>query len=159
MARCAITTGLALILAAVASWLFLSAAPAAPLAQADTAGKAADTELQRDTIATNHAVSQAFPQIEQIGGFPPDPLHEHDEGLALDILVPGDPTSPEGIALGDAIRDFLLSRADELGINHVLWRQHIYRADGTSEPMEPRGSDVTNHVTHLHVTTKGGGYP
>ena len=159
VARCAITTGLALILAAVAGWLFLSAALTAPLAQADTAGKASDTGLQRDTIATNHAVSEAFPQIEQIGGFRPDPLHEHDEGLALDILVPGDPTSPEGIALGDAIRDFLLSRADELGINHVLWRQHIYRADGTSEPMEPRGSDVTNHVTHLHVTTKGGGYP
>jgi len=52
----------------------------------------------------------------------------------------------------------LLTRADELGIDHVLWRQHIYRADGTSEPMEPRGSDVTNHVTHLHVTTKGGGF-
>ena len=120
VARCAITTGLALILAAVAGWLFLSAAPAAPLAQADTAGKASDTGLQRDTIAANHAVSEAFPQIEQIGGFRPDPLHEHDEGLALDIPFPGDPTSPEGIALGDAMRDFLLSRADELGINHVL---------------------------------------
>ena len=159
MARCAITTGLALILAPVAGWLFLSAAPAAPLAQADTAGKASDTGLQRDTIAANHAVSEAFPPIEQIGGFRPDPLHEHDEGLALDIPFPGDPTSPEGIALGDAMRDFLLSRADELGIDHVLWRQHIYRADGTSEPMEPRDSDLANHVTHLHVTTKGGGYP
>ena len=159
MARCAITTGLALILAAFAGWLFLSAAVTAPLSQADTAGKASDTGLQRYTIATNHAVSAAFPQIEEIGGLRPDPLHEHDEGLALDIVVPGDPTSPEGIALGDEIRDFLLTRADELGIDHVLWRQHVYRADGTSEPMEPRGGDLANHVTHLHVTTKGGGFP
>ena len=65
------TTGLALILAAVAGWLFLSAAPAAPLAQADTAGKASDTGLQRDTVAANHAVSEAFPPIEQIGGSGP----------------------------------------------------------------------------------------
>jgi len=158
VARCAITTGLAVILAAFAGWLLLSAALTAPLAQADTAGNACDTGLQRDAIATNHAVSESFPQIEQIGGFRPDPLHEHDEGLALDILVPGDPTSREGVALGDEIRDFLLTRADELGIDHVLWRQHVYRVDGTSQPMEPRGSDVTNHVTHLHVTTKGGGF-
>jgi hypothetical protein len=105
--------------------------------------------LQRYTIATNHAVSAAFPQIEEIGGLRPDPLHEHDE----------DPTSPEGVALGDEIRDFLLTRADELGIDHVLWRQHVYRADGASEPMEPRGGDLANHVTHVHVTTKGGGVP
>lgn len=157
VARCAITTGLALILAAFAGWLFLSAALTAPPAQADTAGNACDDGLKRDAIATKHAVSEAFPQIEHIGGLRPDPLHGHDEGLALDILIPGDPTSGEGIALGDAIRDFLLTRADELGIDRLLWRQHVYRADGTSQPMEPRGSDVTNHVTHVHVTTKGGG--
>ena len=158
MARCAITTGLALILAAFAGWLFLSTAPTAPLAQADTAGKASDAGLQRDTIATNHAVSQAFPQIEQIGGFRPYPLPKHDEGLALDIPVPDDPTSPEGIALGDGIRDFRLTRAAELGIDHVLWRGHIYSADGTSEPMEDLGSDLAKHITHLHVTTKNGGF-
>lgn len=159
VARCAVTTALALILAAFAGWLLLSASFAALLAQADTAGEASDTGLQRDTIATNRAVSEAFPQIEHIGGFRPDPFHEHDEGLALDILIPGDPTSREGIELGDEIREFIMARADELGVTHVLWRQHVYRADGTSEPMKDRGGDVTNHVTHLHVTTKGGGCP
>jgi hypothetical protein len=156
VARCAIATGLALILAAFAGWLLLSAALSAPIALADTAG---DTGLQRHAIVTKHAVFEAFPQIEQIGGLRPDPLREHDEGVALDILIPGDPTSREGVELGDAIRDFLLTRADELGIDHVLWRQHVYRADGTSQLMEPRGSDAANHITQLHVTTKGGGYP
>lgn len=159
VARCAITTGLAVILAAFAGWLILSAILTAPPAQGDTDDNASDIGLQRHTIATKHAVDEAFPQIEQIGGLRPDPRHAHDEGLALDILIPGDPTSDEGIALGDAIRDFLLTRADELGIDHVQWRQHVYHADGTSAPMEPRGSDVANHVTHLHVTTKGGGHP
>ena len=63
---------------------------------------------------------EAFPRIERIGGLRPDRLHGHDEGVALEILVPGDHTSREGIALGDAIRDFLLTRADELGIDRVL---------------------------------------
>jgi len=58
VARCAITTGLAVILAAFAGWLLLSAALTAPLAQADTAGNACDTGLQRDAIATNHARCQ-----------------------------------------------------------------------------------------------------
>ena len=157
-ARCAITTGLALILAAFAGWPFLSAAVAAPLSQADTAGKASDT----GSAALHHRDESrsvaAFPQIEEIGGFRPDPRHEHDEGLALGIVVSGDPISPEGVALGVEIRDFLLTRADELGIDHVLWRQHVYRADGASEPIEPRVGALANHVTHLHVTTKGGGF-
>jgi len=160
VSRCAITTGLALILAAFAGWLFLSTAPTAPLAQADTAGKASDAGLQRDTIATNHAVSQAFPQIEQIGGFRPDPLPKHDEGLALDIPVPDDPTNPEGIALGHGIRDFRLTRAAELGIDHVLWRRHIYsrrhiRADGRprQRPRQPHNPPARhNEKRWLPVT-------
>lgn len=64
MARCAITTGLALILAALAGWLLLSAALTGPPAQADTAGNASDTGLRRDATATKHAVSEAFPQID-----------------------------------------------------------------------------------------------
>ncbi len=142
-----------------AAGLVLSMVLHAPPAVADTTGQAADIGLQRATIAVNHAVAQSFPQIERIAGFRPDPLGEHQDGLALDILIPGDPASPEGIALGDSIRDYLLSRAADLGVVHVIWRQQLYRPDGTSAPMQPRGGDVANHVTHLHVTTVGGGFP
>ena len=69
----------------------------APFPQADTAGKTSDTGLQRDAIATNYAVPEAFPQIEQIGGFRPDPLSEHQDGRD----VPTNPGSGMGIALGD----------------------------------------------------------
>lgn len=139
--------------------MFLAAALTAPDAAADTTDSASDSGLQRDTIAVKHAVSEAFPQIEHIAGFRAGPLGDHEDGLALDIVIPGDPTSPAGIALGDEIRDFLLERSAELGVVHVIWRQNFYRADGTSEPMEFRGGPVADHVTHLHITTAGGGFP
>lgn len=156
--RVTLTAAVALVLA-VAGWFLLAATSNTSLASADTTTVASDDGLQRDAIAVNHAVSQQFPQIREIAGFRPDPFGEHVQGRALDILIPGDPTSPQSIALGDDIRDFLLHRAHELGVQHVIWRQHLYRADGTSEPMQSRGSDVANHLTHLHVTTAGGGHP
>ncbi len=155
LVRWAIVSVVALILAGVGVGLLVSGAFGASVAAADTGS---DVGLQRYTIATKHAVVQAFPQVEQIGGFRADPYGEHDDGTALDILVPGDPASAQGIALGDAIRDLLLARAGDLGVDHIVWRQHLYRADGTSEPMKDRGSEVANHLTHLHVSTKGGGY-
>lgn len=157
-ARIAISGVAALALVVVGGWFLLGSALNPTLAAADT-GRTSDAGLQRDAIAVKTAVAERFPQIQDISGFRPDPFSEHDQGRALDILIPGDPTSEQGIALGDDIRDFLLQRANELGVQHVIWRQHLYRADGTAEPMQPRDSDVANHFTHLHVTTSGGGYP
>lgn len=91
VARCAITTGLALTLAALAGWLLLSAALTAPPAQAHTAGNASDTGLQRDATATKHAVAEAFPQIEhhertspmyELGPGPGAPVVHHSTGGA-----------------------------------------------------------------------------
>ena len=158
LVRLAIVSVVALILGGVGVGLLAFGAFGAPVAAADTTDHGSDVGLQRYTIATKHAVVQAFPQVEQIGGFRPDPYGEHDDGTALDVLIPGDPASPQGVELGDAIRDLLLARAGELGVDHIVWRQHFYRADGTSEPMKDRGSDVANHLTHLHIATKGGGY-
>lgn len=155
LVRWAIVSVVALILAGVGVGLLVSGGFGASVAAADTGS---DVGLQRDAIATKNAVVQVFPQVQQFGGFRPDPYGEHDDGTALDILIPGDPASPQGIALGDAIRDLLLARAGELGVDHIVWRRHLYRADGTSEPMKDRGADVANHLTHLHVSTKGGGY-
>lgn len=157
LVRLAIVSVVALILGGVGVGLLTFGAFGAPVAAADTTEYGSEAGLQRCAIATKRAVVQAFPQVEQIGGFRPDPYGEHDDGTALDVLIPGDPASPQGVELGDAIRDFLLARAGELGVDHIVWRQHVYRADGTSEPMRDRGSEVANHLTHLHVSTKGGG--
>ena len=124
-------------------------------------GKAPEERLQRYTILTNRAVSAAFPQIKTIGGYRPDSMKWHPQGLALDIMVSSayPPLSPQGIALGNGIRDFLLKNAKTLGVDHVIWRQHIYYTNGTSEPMENRGGLTANHFDHVHVATIGGGYP
>lgn len=124
-------------------------------------GKADESRLQRYTILTNRAVSAAFPQIKTIGGYRPDSLKWHPQGLALDIMVSSayPPLSPNGIALGNDIRDFLLRNAKTLGVDHVIWRQHIYYPNGTSEAMEDRGGLTANHYDHVHVATIGGGYP
>ena len=105
-------------------------------------GKAPEDRLQRYTILTNRAVSAAFPQIKTIGGYRPDSMKWHPQGLALDIMVSSayPPLSPQGIALGNGIRDFLLKNAKTLGVDHVIWRQHIYYPSGTSEPMERRAA-------------------
>lgn len=158
LVRLAIVSVVALILGGVGAGLLVTGAFGAPVAAADTTDHGSDVGLRRYTIATKHAVVQAFPQVEQIGGLRPDPYGEHNDGTALDILIPGDPASVQGVELGDAIRDLLLARADELGVDHIVWRQHLYRADGTGEPMKDRGADVANHLTHLHISTKGGGY-
>ena len=124
-------------------------------------GKADERRLQRYTILTNRAVSAAFPQIRTIGGYRPDSMKWHPQGLALDIMVSSAyrPLSPQGIALGNAIRDFLLKNAKTLGVDHVIWRQRIYYPNGTSEAMEDRGGLTANHFDHVHVATIGGGYP
>ncbi|WP_304119299.1 hypothetical protein [Mycolicibacterium bacteremicum] len=123
-------------------------------------GKAPEQRLQRYTILTNRAVSAAFPQIRTIGGYRPDSLKWHPEGLALDIMVSSayPPLSPQGIALGNGINEFLLKNAKTLGVDHSIWRQRIYYPDGTSEAMTSRGGLTADHYDHVHVATKGGGY-
>ncbi len=121
-------------------------------------GKAPEGRLQRYTILTNRAVSAAFPQIQTIGGYRPDSMKWHPQGLALDIMIPN-PTSPQGIALGNGVLQFLLKNAKTLGVDHAIWRQHIYYPSGTSEAMEDRGGLTANHFDHVHVATLGGGYP
>lgn len=124
-------------------------------------GKAPEDRLQRYTILTNRAVSAAFPQIKSIGGYRPDSMKWHPQGLALDIMVSSayPPLSPQGIALGNGILKFLMNNAKTLGVDHAIWRQHIFYPNGTSESMEDRGGLTANHYDHVHVATIGGGYP
>lgn len=112
-------------------------------------GRFANVEhgLQRNTVRSLRALSQAFPQITDIGGVRADRLKWHPEGLALDVMIPGqgglnDPTTPEGKALGDQIWAWAQQNADALGIDMgaSLWQQK-------------------DHYNHIHLATTGGGYP
>lgn len=122
-------------------------------------GRFSEEGLQRDTVGVLRAVEQAFPQIKSIGGWrKPDGFNEHSSGEALDIMMPN---GVNDVALGNQISNWLLQHAEELGIDYTLWQQAQHNPDGSVSPMGSRngGDPTANHMDHVHVRTKGGGYP
>ncbi|RUP02529.1 MAG: hypothetical protein EKK34_23700 [Mycobacterium sp.] len=115
-------------------------------------GVAPEAGLQVRTILVERAISALFPEIHQIGGVRPDALRWHPEGLALDVMIPN-PSSDEGIELGNAIVTFVLQNADRFGIQDAIWRGTYYTPGGGAQ------SGGYGHYDHVHVTTTGGGYP
>ncbi len=109
------------------------------------AGVANEAGLQVNTVLAARAISARFPQIADIDGVRPDSKPWHPSGLAIDIMIPN-PESAEGIALGDAIRDFMLSNSSRFGLQDVIWRGTYYTPSG------PAGSGY-GHYDHVHVTT------
>ncbi|MGE2724436.1 hypothetical protein [Mycolicibacterium pulveris] len=128
--------------------------PPAPLPH----GVAKETGLQVDTILTARAVSATFPEILDIGGVRSDPLKWHPHGLAIDVMIPN-AGSPEGRALGDRVLAYVMENAERFGLVHAIWRQTIYKPDGSSRLMANRGSATANHYDHVHIATEGGGFP
>lgn len=116
------------------------------------AGVAPERGLQVKTIQAARSISDAFPQIHQIGGVRADALRWHPNGLALDVMVPN-PGSADGIALGDSIVAYVMENAGRFGLQDAIWRGVYYTPGGGSQ----RGG--YGHYDHVHVTTTGGGYP
>lgn len=114
-------------------------------------GIAPEKGLQVRTILASRSISAAFPEIKNIGGVRPDGLRWHPDGLALDVMIPN-PNSEAGIALGDAIVDYVLQNADRFGMQDAIWRGVYYTPEGAR-------SGAYGHYDHVHITTTGGGYP
>ncbi|BBZ79147.1 hypothetical protein MANY_44840 [Mycolicibacterium anyangense] len=114
-------------------------------------GLAPEKGLQVKTILVSRAISAEFPQIHNMGGVRPDALRWHPEGLAVDVMIPN-PGSAEGIALGNAIVEYVFKNAKRFGIQDAIWRGVYYTPSG------PSGFGY-GHYDHVHVTTLGGGYP
>jgi hypothetical protein len=114
-------------------------------------GLASERGLQVKTILASRAISALFPEIHNIGGVRPDALRWHPDGLALDVMIPN-PTSAEGIALGNRIVSFALSNADKFDLQDCIWRGVYYTPGGAK-------AGGYGHFDHVHITTHGGGYP
>lgn len=115
-------------------------------------GVAPEKGLQIKTILAARSISAAFPQIHDIGGWRPDALRWHPDGLALDVMIPN-PSSPEGIALGDQIVRYAFANAERFDLQDCIWRGVYYTPGGAQSG---RGY---GHFDHVHVTTHGDGYP
>jgi hypothetical protein len=114
-------------------------------------GIAPERGLQIKTILASRAISEAFPEIRSIGGVRPDALRWHPNGLALDVMIP-DPSSAEGIELGNEIVWYALRNAKRFGLQDAIWRGVYYTPGGAQ-------SGGYGHFDHVHITTTGGGYP
>lgn len=139
--------------------LFAASAPA-PTAVASrwrivprmlTVGVAPEHGLQVKTILLARSISAVFPEIHDIGGVRPDALRWHPNGLALDVMIPN-PSSADGIALGNKIVAYALNNAARFGLQDAIWRGVYYTPNG------PQHSGAA-HFDHVHLTTLGGGYP
>ncbi|MFN6543986.1 hypothetical protein [Mycolicibacterium nivoides] len=115
-------------------------------------GDAPERGLQVKTILASRAVSADFPEIRDIGGVRPDALRWHPNGLALDVMIPN-PSSAHGIELGNRIVAYALKNADRFALQDAIWRGTYYTPDGGAK------SGGYGHYDHVHLTTKGGGYP
>lgn len=107
--------------------------------------------MQVKTILVARSISETFPQINNMIGVRPDGQRWHPSGLAIDVMIPN-PGSPEGIALGDQIVDYVRQNADRFAMQDAIWRGTYYTPAGPSG----RGN---GHFDHVHITTFGGGYP
>ena len=73
-------------------------------------------------------------------------------------------TSPAGRALGQQIANWAQSHAAELGVDYIIWREHIWSAQRSSEGWRQCGTaascysgtdDSAAHRNHVHVSVHG----
>ena len=102
------------------------------------AGRASLYEIH-DVVCAN------WPEITAYGTWRGD--GEHGQGRAIDIMTTGD--------TGWAVADFLRANYSALGIEYIIFSQHIWSVERGGEgwrSMSDRGSTTANHYDHVHVT-------
>lgn len=107
-------------------------------------GSGPESGLTSSAVRLYRAVCNAFPELSSYGGY--DGHGEHSTGQAIDFMASG--------SLGQAVADWCLAHAGELGLHDIIWSQRIWTAQRSSEgwrSMEDRGSATANHYDHVHV--------
>lgn len=111
--------------------------------------------LSANAVKVIQAINGDFPEITSIGGLRSGSgAQDHGTGHAVDLMIP-DYSTAEGKALGDEIAAYLQEHAEELGVKYVIWSQHIWSVQRSSEgwrAMFDRGGVTANHYDHVHVS-------
>lgn len=84
---------------------------------------------------------------------------DHGKGKACDFMVStgGNPPTEEMRAHGQAMADWLVANAADLGVQYVIWEQRIWNISLASQgwrPMSDRGGITANHYDHVHVSVQ-----
>jgi uncharacterized protein YgiM (DUF1202 family) len=115
---------------------------------------AVERGLKPNAIKVHRAMRARFPQITVYGGVRPSVIPDHEQGRALDCMIPNY-RSTSGKALGGEAAAWAKANARSLGINYVIWNQHIWNITRDSEGwrfMADRGSDSASRKNHIHIT-------
>ena len=113
-------------------------------------GSSVESGLTPDAIRVHRAVCHRYPQVKTFfgkrasGGY-------HGQGRALDCMI-SDSTA------GWDIAHWVRADAKRLGASEVIYRQHIWTVQRSSEgwrSMSDRGSPTANHMDHVHVSVYG----
>jgi uncharacterized protein YgiM (DUF1202 family) len=122
--------------------------------------RAVERGLKPNAIKVHRAARAKFPQITTYYTVRPGVFTDHSTGRALDLMIPSY-RSASGKALGYQVAAWAKANAGELGINYVIWNQHIWNVTRDSEGwryMADRGSDSANHKDHVHITAFAAGF-
>ena len=129
-----------------------------PKAAGSGGGYAVEKGLKPNAVKLHRAAMARFPQITTYYGVRKDSIPDHPSGRALDLMLPGNYRSASARALGKAIAGWTRTNARSLGIQYIIWDQHIWNIQRDREGwrfMASRGSDNANHKNHVHITVYG----
>jgi hypothetical protein len=84
---------------------------------------------------------------------------DHGLGRACDFMMAAGGRRPtaEMRGHGQALANWLVDNAEALGVQYVIWEQHIWNVDRAREGwrlMGDRGSVTQNHFDHVHVSVQ-----
>jgi uncharacterized protein YgiM (DUF1202 family) len=122
--------------------------------------RAVERGLKPNAIKVHRAARAKFPQITTYYTLRAGVFTDHSTGRALDLMIPNY-RSASGKALGYKVAAWAKANARDLGINYVIWNQHIWNIQRDSEGwryMADRGGDSANHKNHVHITVFAAGF-
>jgi len=122
--------------------------------------RAVERGLKPNAIKVHRAARAKFPQITTYYTLRSGMFTDHSTGRALDLMIPNY-KSASGKAFGYKVAAWAKANAKPLGINYVIWNQHIWNIQRDSEGwryMADRGGDSANHKNHVHITVFADGF-
>ena len=122
--------------------------------------RAIERGLKPNAIKVHRAARAKFPQITTYYTLRAGMFTDHSTGRALDLMIPNY-KSASGKAFGYKVAAWAKANAKPLGINYVIWNQHIWNIQRDSEGwryMADRGGDSANHKNHVHITVFAAGF-
>jgi hypothetical protein len=113
-------------------------------------GTKMESGLTPDAIKVHRTLCARYPQVTSFGGTRGGGGN-HGSGRAVDCMI-------SNAAVGQQMANWVRAHAKQLGVSEVIYRQHIWTVQRSSEGwrgMSDRGSATANHYDHVHVSVYG----